>query len=279
MYHAHRTELLSADRDDLPDLVDSIVERYRGDIGSLNMAGLSLGQSASTPGPSRLPYIGVPRSTSRMALDIGRPVIDCPDWSPAGQSTITLYIGEVEKPLSGRGSRWIYDLGKSKNCDKLVALPNPKVDPKPYDSAMRSVAQLAEELPPGTNLLLRPARQADLAHFLAPLAIEPKDAPVFIPSTSTTPLPLSELIAARKVIIPAALVILCSNASLREASSIEAGDGSGGEESEESDDEDELVDKALIASQLHSLVSLWPDGNPPRAALRRVNESLMSIQR
>jgi hypothetical protein len=66
---------------------------------------------------------------------------------------------------------------------------------------------------------------------------------------------------------------------LREASSIEAGDGSGGEESEKSDDEDELVDKALIASQLHSLVSLWPDGNPPRAALRRVNESLMSIQR
>jgi tRNA A64-2'-O-ribosylphosphate transferase len=279
MYHAHRTELLSADRDDLPDLVDSIVEKYRGDVGSLNMAGLSLGQSAPTPGPSRLPYIGVPRSTSRMALDIGRPVIDCPDWSPEGQSTITLYIGEVEKPLSGRGNRWIYNLGKSKSCDKLVALPNPKVDPKPYDSAMRSVGQLAEALSPGTNLLLRPARQADLAHFLAPLTHEGKDAPDFIPSTSTTPLPLSELIAARKVIIPAALVILCSNASLREASSIEAGDGSGGEESEKSDDEDELVDKALIASQLHSLVSLWPDGNPPRAALRRVNESLMSIQR
>ena len=34
--------------------------------------------------------------------------------------------------------------------------------------------------------------------------------------------------------------------------------------------------KADIADRLHSLVARWPDGNPPRAALKRVNEYLMS---
>jgi tRNA A64-2'-O-ribosylphosphate transferase len=36
------------------------------------------------------------------------------------------------------------------------------------------------------------------------------------------------------------------------------------------------VTKAEIADVLHGLVSLWPDGNPPRAALKRVNQYLMS---
>ncbi|RXK39878.1 hypothetical protein M231_02812 [Tremella mesenterica] len=37
-----------------------------------------------------------------------------------------------------------------------------------------------------------------------------------------------------------------------------------------------MVDKSSIADKLYKLVSLWPDGNPPRAALKRVNEILMS---
>ncbi|KAL7421287.1 tRNA A64-2'-O-ribosylphosphate transferase [Cryptotrichosporon argae] len=37
--------------------------------------------------------------------------------------------------------------------------------------------------------------------------------------------------------------------------------------------------KATIAERLQKLVSLWPEGNPPRAALKRINEFLMSPAR
>lgn len=64
----------------------------------------------------------------------------------------------------------------------------------------------------------------------------------------------------RKAIIPLAVVLLLSIPDL-------AGDFK---------DEGKNVDKAEIADVLHRVVGLWPDGNPPRAALRRVNEYLMS---
>ncbi|ORY26301.1 initiator tRNA phosphoribosyl transferase-domain-containing protein [Naematelia encephala] len=59
---------------------------------------------------------------------------------------------------------------------------------------------------------------------------------------------------ARKGILPLALVLLCTTSGAKE------------------------MTKPYIASQLHTLVAQWPDGNPPRAALKRVNEYLMSPQ-
>lgn len=70
------------------------------------------------------------------------------------------------------------------------------------------------------------------------------------------------LIDYRKALIPIALVLLLSNPDLLD-------DPSRGLDTEN-------ISKKDIGDMLHQLVALWPDGNPPRAALKRVNEYLMS---
>lgn len=65
------------------------------------------------------------------------------------------------------------------------------------------------------------------------------------------------MIEYKKTIIPLALVLILSIPDL-------SGESVGN------------VGKAEIADVLNRIVCLWPDGNPPRAALRRVNEYLMS---
>ena len=65
---------------------------------------------------------------------------------------------------------------------------------------------------------------------------------------------VGDIVQARKTIVPLALLLLCLPPFISD---------------------DGTVDKPMIARQLQRLVTIWPDSNPPRAALTRVNEVLM----
>jgi tRNA A64-2'-O-ribosylphosphate transferase len=86
-----------------------------------------------------------------------------------------------------------------------------------------------------------------------------REQPPALPSVNPT---AERMLEYRKTLIPLALVLLLSNPDLLG----KAGHGI----------DTQNISKKDISDMLHQLVSLWPDGNPPRAALKRVNEYLMS---
>lgn len=118
--------------------------------------------------------------------------------------------------------------------DMYCYVPNPRVDGKAYNAFLTEFIRQAK---PMRSVIIRPISRSALDAARRgkqiSLAVHP-----------------TELVPARKVVIPILVALVCS---MREN-----------------------ADKGVIADELHRLVSLWPDGNPPRAALKRVNDVLMS---
>lgn len=87
----------------------------------------------------------------------------------------------------------------------------------------------------------------------------------------------------RKSILPLALCLMSAvpalHATSRKVGSAENGDEKeqdGKPEEEEQGEGETTLSKSVNASTLHTLIALWPDGNPARASLKRVNEYLLS---
>lgn len=208
----------------------------------LSLDGLTLADSATT---SRA--IGIPGTDSPLAVDIGPPTIECAPWS---QTTATnVYIVEIDKVAKDAPS--VTPLGTA--GDLVIAIPDPRTDGNRYRKVLAELVELLRPMLDDKKVIIHPARRQDLDAARRAEASTPSNWEL---STSTHRLTSAELISARKAIIPIALAVTCS---LRYAST--------------------EIDKSVIADELHHLVSLWPDGNPPRAALKRVNEVLISRDR
>lgn len=128
--------------------------------------------------------------------------------------------------------------------DGLISLvPNPKLDSRAYANSLSALIEKVKEVTQGGN-----AVTVQVANF--------ND---FKRSEEGTTITLNstpcDMVSARKLIIPILVALECTLSSA------------------------EGIDKTTIGASLHRLVNLWPDGNPPRAALKRVNELLMSGDR
>ena len=192
------------------------MDKLVGDVRELSLDALALDDA----------IIGFPDPASPFALDLGAPVTSYDSWERTpGPSA---YLAEVDRSPKDRPS--IVSL----KGDMYCSVPNPRVDGKAYVAFLNDFIRQAKAM---TCVILRPVPRTAL------------DAAYRGEQTPCTVHP-SELVAARKVILPIAVALVCSTQA--------------------------FADKSVIADELHRLVSLWPDGNPPRAALKRVNELLMS---
>jgi tRNA A64-2'-O-ribosylphosphate transferase len=227
MFHANRAELLAADRDDLPGLV----EEFWNDDDICNR--WKIGEE----------LVGVPGPSSKLALSIGQPISSSPWNQPPKIHTIRIVV--LDKPKKGKSP-----ISRSSSTS-IFTCPSPRSHPGAYTISLESLVNHVEDLlDEKASIILRPGNSGHLE------AAEDSD----MEDPGDVPLSPSEAIEARQTIIPLALVLLLSIPDL--GGELELGKG--------------LVDKGVIADMLHQLVALWPDGNPPRAALKRVNEYLMS---
>lgn len=259
VYHKNKADLLSSPREDLPALVDELVHEAK-DLSSA-MDGMNLGA-----GTEPQPHAG-PEGTlvaAAMMVDLGHTSQPPPVTEPL-QCTmeILLRVFEVEKPL--KDIPYVLPLvGGPERPVVVFAAPSARSHQKEYVVALGDVVKYLNTKFPSlgreAKLLVSPGSRAELNTAVALFRTTDK-ASVTTPSkfASSQRLEPQELQTARKTIIPIAVAILCSLPKL-------------GFESFDTQD----IDKVTIASCLHSLVALWPNGNPPRAALKRVNEFLMS---
>ncbi|KAK4686637.1 tRNA A64-2'-O-ribosylphosphate transferase, partial [Tremellales sp. Uapishka_1] len=219
MFHCNKEKLLATTREDLPDTVDELIMESK--VAGLDRA-LADVDLSSTPSP----LIGVPDSSSLLALDIGAPISSTALWSL--EPSITIYVIPCEKPAP----ELQYITHHRDKTSILFLCPSAKTHPNQYARALKSLVD-AYRPHSRTPLVLRPG---SLKHLDPEIDVSILD-------------PISPRQEHRKLLIPLAVLLLA--------------DGEG-------------VTKLDIADRLHALITLWPDGNPPRAALRRVNEVLMS---
>jgi len=150
------------------------------------------------------------------------------------------------------------------SCKPSRAFPRKPSSPYQIQRQIRSPMPLHWELWSPSSANISPGKMLDQSCFDQPIQADPTDANGKYDDRAEIQLSPAELVDARKAIIPLALVLLCALPELASANSTSSADIPG------------PMTKAEIADELHKLVALWPDGNPPRAALRRVNEYLMS---
>jgi tRNA A64-2'-O-ribosylphosphate transferase len=166
--------------------------------------------------------VGIPETP--FAVDLGPPVIS---YTPGEQTGLTAYLVEFDRLPKDTPTI------TTRQGDIYCAVPNPRVDGKAY---VTFLTDLKRQIDTMGSVIIRPVSQSQFDAARR--------------GQVTTGLHSTELVAARKVIIPIVVALICSTRA--------------------------HVDKSVIADELHKLVSLWPDGNPPRAALKRVNEVLLS---
>lgn len=190
---------------------------------------------------------GVPGPKSKLALSIGTPTSSLP-WKC--DTIHTICIVTVDKPRKGESP-----IHHTSSHSSIFACPSARSHPGAYTHALNDIVDHVEDLlDEKLHIVLRPgsANQLEQAAALADgeslhfddVALSPSDA-----------------VEGRRTILPIALALLLSIPDLADSLGSRA---------------TVRVDKGIIADMLHQLVTLWPDGNPPRAALRRVNEYLMS---
>nr|KIR46332.1 tRNA '-O-ribosylphosphate transferase [Cryptococcus bacillisporus CA1280] len=247
LFHQHKKYLLSVERDDLPALVDRLVKSADPAAGiSTSPVNCDLSSSELT---------GVPSPNSFMALDIGPPSMKA-SWSLSPSEV--LRIVQVEKyPKNIPFLLAVYP------SERVLAVPSAKTGGKSYAIALRELVDYVKTvcIEQSKPIVLRPGKAADFQKAIAvgdnAQAIDPAAIKITSPSS---------LAESRKIILPLALVILCAFPGISEYST-------------RSRPIEGSLSKDLVTNKLHGLVALWPDGNPPRVALKRVNEFLMGEAR
>ncbi|OXH37291.1 tRNA '-O-ribosylphosphate transferase [Cryptococcus neoformans] len=244
LFHQHKKVLLSVERDDLPSLVDRLV-RSADPVAGISTSLVNCDLSVSAP-------TGVPSPNSLMALDIGSPSTEA-SWSLSPSEVLRVV------PVDKYPKNTPFLLGVHPS-ERVLAVPSAKTDGKFYATALRELVDYVRKvsIEQSKPIVLRPGKAVDVQKAIAigdnAQSIDPAAIKITSPSSS---------VDARKVILPLALVILCALPGISE-SSTHALPAEGN------------LSKDLVADRLHRLVALWPDGNPPRVALKRVNEFLMS---
>lgn len=256
MYHAEKSWLLATPRDELPGAVDELV----GEKGlTAAMQGTTLEDREDGLADA---FGGATAVSSGLVLDLG-PTIRAGEEEAAGPTAAIVRIVEIDKPL--KDAPYVLPLATSGTSTVVAAIPSSRAKGKEFLLALDELRAHVAGAAPGGTVLLSPGRreelEAALEQYRAPPAPADSTPPVVV-LPNADHLPTAELTSAKKLVLPVAVALLCSIPALGEDL-----------------DEDEEVDKIVIADALHKLVALWPDGNPPRAALKRVNEFLMSERR
>lgn len=245
LFHQHKKYLLSVERDDLPALVDRLVKSADPAAGT-SLVNCDLSSSELT---------GVPSPNSLMALDIGPPSTKA-SWSLSPSKV--LRIVPVEK--YPKNIPFLLEVHPS---ERVLAVPSAKTGGKSYAIALRELVDYVKtvSIEQSKPIVLSLGKAADFQKAIAVRDNTQAIDPAAIKITSS-----SSLADARKIILPLALVILCALPGISEYST-------------RSPPIDGSLSKDLVTNKLHGLVALWPDGNPPRVALKRVNEFLMGEAR
>ena len=234
---------MSLDRDELEDGLERA--KTRSTSLEVDLEKLSL---VFQPGPEQA--VGTPQPTSRLGLDIGPPVSPVQAWSADRSTVLTIYIVGISKAQAF--SDIVYS---HPSLPKIIvfALPSPKIDSWAFKDALSKLLTAIRPLiDQSTNILLK---AGTTEHIDLITQSREKDDSLPEPLRSL-PAPV-DTVGSRKTVIPIALLLLCAF-RLDESIAAEAG-----------------LTKGVISNVLLSLVALWPDSNPPRAALKRVNEVLL----
>lgn len=276
VFWANRERLLAFDRDEL----EGGLETVRHEQSLVKQMGHLTSQDAEdraeSPGAAAdTRYTGVPNPESRLAVDLGPPVVDVGPWRlPAGSSRrTTVWVTEIQKPALYPERVYRYPplaigTGQHEGDQHIgLALPSPKSDSWAYKAAMSKLLDTLGGLDESTSLVLKPATKAHLDLLASVLAAPENDVGTHIGSRlDTLPCSSLDIVSSRKMLIPIILLLLCSFPDL----SASSGAGSA---------QTARLDKTRISDVLLLIVALWPDGNPHRAALKRVNEILLAGDR
>lgn len=259
MFWEFRDRLLSLDRDELEQGVEDIIKEdaLRSGVDHLRLSDPIIETAAEGLGPSML--TGIPRAESRLAVDLGPPVTSATPWRAPSSSPVTIWITEVTKSHTYPQTIYAMPASPARPQHLALALPSPKADSWAYKAALTRLVSAVKPLldVEEVSMVLRPGTTAHLDLFASPSHVK-EDSGDSLDRLS----PPSDLVSSRKMILPLSLLLLCSFPAL------------GGDEGSTG-----KLDKQAISGVLLSLVALWPDGNPPRAALKRVNEILLGSGR
>lgn len=244
VFWKEREILLSLDRDELDEGLETA--RKRSTSVEADLEKLNLGSQPSTFEQA----VGAPRQTSRLGLDIGAPISPVEAWKADMSTALTIYIVGISK---AQASPDIVYTHPSLPQIIVFALPSPKIDSWAYKDALtRLLAAIRPLIDQSTNILLK----AGTTEHIDLMTRSKEQDDSLRPAVDALPAP-ADTVGSRKMVIPIALLLLCAF-PLDENIAAEAG-----------------LTKGSISNGLLSLVALWPDSNPPRAALKRVNEVLL----
>lgn len=211
--------------------------------------------------PPQDEFAGSTAVSPALALDLGPPIR--PAEVKAGRAVgAVVRIVEVDRPV--KDASYILPLVTPSGPPAVVlVVPSSRSRPKGYIEALDALREYVLVQHQEGTILLSPGHEDELETALKQHQSPPPDGSIQMTKIEDARhLSTAQLQAAKKLILPIAVALLCAVPAL-------------GEELEE----DEELDKIVVADALHKLVALWPDGNPPRAALKRVNEFLMSEHR
>ena len=235
---------MSLDRDELDEGLEAA--KTRSTSLEVDLEKLNLG---SQP-PTLEHVIGAPRPTSRLGLDVGPPISPVQTWKADMSTVLKIYIVGISKAQAFPNI--IYSHPSLPNII-VFALPSPKIDSWAFKDALaKLLAAVRPMIDQPTYILLK---AGTTEHIDLITKAQGKD-DSFRPAFEALPAPV-DTVGSRKMVIPIALLLLCAF-PLDENVPTEKG-----------------LTKGSISNVLLSLVALWPDSNPPRAALNRVNEVLL----
>lgn len=221
-----------------------------GDLARLNLAEAGNG-----------PWDNVTSVGSGFYLDLGTPCGPKADI-PQLRKSVVLRVVEVNKPP--KDTPFIVPISKNDSSQVfLFILPSARSQQKEFLHALATVEAHLDKFPLGheMDLIVSPGTKTEMDAAIAwHRAGNAADKDPHITLSPVTAMPEGDLQAARKAILPLAVALLCSIPAINA-------------------DIDVDLDKSAVADVLHNLIALWPNGNPPRAALKRVNEFLMSDER
>ncbi|ORX35640.1 tRNA A64-2'-O-ribosylphosphate transferase [Kockovaella imperatae] len=241
LFHEHRNTLLKTPRDELCGVVEELV------MGKLVASTVDINLCESSRSSM---ILGYPAPDSRLALDLGLPLCNS-QWESPMTEAITIYVVQVDRLPKEIATVASLD---SSGHNRLVILSNPRGDGKRYLESMSAALEAIQGLLEWQPVIIAPGHQTHIDVAVA-FAGDQRHAD----SSQSTWTPVKdEWISSRKVILPLIVALACRLDQRKT---------------------DEVINKDTIASHVQRLVTLWPDSNPPRAALKRVNEVLMSDPR
>jgi tRNA A64-2'-O-ribosylphosphate transferase len=244
VFWKERETLLSLDRDELDEGLETA--KTRSSSLEADLKKLNLGSQ-----PSALEeVIGAPGPTSRLGLDIGPPISPVQTWKADRSTVLTIYIVGISKAQAFPNI--VYSHPSLRNII-VFALPSPKIDSWAYKDALTKLVAAIRPLIHQSTYILLKAGTTDHLDLITKSQRQDDSLPQTFGALSAP----SDTVGSRKMVIPIALLLLCAF-PLDASIAAEAG-----------------LTKSSISNVLLSLVALWPDSNPPRAALKRVNEVLL----